>query len=330
MAQLDALGWVHEHGPDYLHQAAQAVLQRASGGARLDQVIAVSPTWAENHALTASIRSELKRQGFLHSGRETRIEEPLAWTEAQKRRAVSYQTGMVVTFMKGRKGVARGTTMPVTRLANGRVFLGEGRREIELQLKTDLVEVAVMRVIEVCIGDRLLMRANDRNRALHNGDIVTVAAVTENVIGAADGRTFDPQSFRRFTHGFVVTSHKSQSKTAEHVVVAAERLNAKSAYVACSRGRTSVSLHVPAKQVLLESLPAGNRASALDMLQPVSPAERLSRRRRNNLGRENGLLGRAVFFAPWCRQLFGRVAEWWQRVYRGREREFHPQSNLHR
>jgi hypothetical protein len=45
--------------------------------------------------------------------------------------------------------------------------------------------------------------------------------------------------FRQWCHGYVVTSHKAQGWTADHVVVAAERLTAKGAYVACSRGRHS-------------------------------------------------------------------------------------------
>ena len=64
-----------------------------------------------------------------------------------------------------------------------------------------------------------------------------------------------------------MTSHAAQSKTVDHVIVAAERLDAKAAYVACSRGRHTCTVHTPDKAALFDRLPSGNRAAALDMLE---------------------------------------------------------------
>jgi len=65
--------------------------------------------------------------------------------------------------------------------------------------------------------------------------------------------------FRQRCHGNVVTSHKAQGWTADHVVVAAERFTSKGAYVACSRGRKSCIVHTPDTARLIERLPEGNR-----------------------------------------------------------------------
>ena len=59
-----------------------------------------------------------------------------------------------------------------------------------------------------------------------------------------------------------MTSHKAQGWTADHVVIAAEQLTAKGAYVACSRGRTSCIIHTPDKARLTERLPEGDRRAA--------------------------------------------------------------------
>lgn len=67
-------------------------------------------------------------------------------------------------------------------------------------------------------------------------------------------------------HGYVVTSHKSQGRTCEHVIVAAERLTAIAAYVACSRGRRTCGVHTPDKARLFEQLPEGSRKAALDVI----------------------------------------------------------------
>ncbi len=93
-----------------------------------------------------------------------------------------------------------------------------------------------------------------------------MAGVRAGMIETADGRRIDSQRFGEFSHGFAVTSHASQSKTVDHVVVVAERLTAKAAYVACSRGRVSCVVHTPDKAALLDRLPNGNREAALDFV----------------------------------------------------------------
>ncbi len=75
-----------------------------------------------------------------------------------------------------------------------------------------------------------------------------------------------PPTFKQWTHGYVVTSHKAQGRTCERVVVAAARLDAKSSYVACSRGRELCSVHTPEKTALMAHLPEGNRKAAVDVM----------------------------------------------------------------
>ena len=95
---------------------------------------------------------------------------------------------------------------------------------------------------------------------------MTVEGIKAGMIETANGRRIDSRRFGEFAHGFAVTSHASQSKTVEHVIVVAERLNAKAAYVACSRGKVSCVVHTPDKAALLDRLPNGNREAALDFL----------------------------------------------------------------
>ena len=80
-----------------------------------------------------------------------------------------------------------------------------------------------------------------------------------------------PPAFKQWTHGYVVTSHKAQGRTCERVVVAAARLDAKSSYVSCSRGRELCSVHTPDKAALMSHLPEGNRKAALDVLATNPP-----------------------------------------------------------
>ncbi|MBS0657734.1 MAG: relaxase domain-containing protein [Verrucomicrobia bacterium] len=334
--RLDALGWIRENGLDYLHAAAATVLRLAEGGTRLDRVIAVTPTWAENEALTASLRAELKRRGALTAGREVMVEEPLPWTRAEKRCAANYREGLHVTFEKPRDGIAKGATLRVSRVEDGRVFVSTQRTEFKLDLKRDRFEVAKPSLLEVCLGDRLLLRSNDKSQDLRNGEVLTVAAIEGETLRSTDGRTVDLRRFRQFTHGFVVTSHKSQSRTADHVVVAAERLDAKSAYVACSRGRLSVLLHAPSKAGILKRLPAGDREAALDALnaggaRSISAGVRERGGSPHRPSRNTSSIGRAPMPAWWTRTL-GRLSSWWRRVHGsiGAERNLSSIPDLHR
>ena len=80
-----------------------------------------------------------------------------------------------------------------------------------------------------------------------------------------------PADFKQLCHGYVLTSHKAQGLTADHVVVAAERLTSKGAYVACPRGRRSCIIHTPNKARLIERLPEGDRRAALDVVSEIRP-----------------------------------------------------------
>ena len=267
LERLDKLGWVHEGRAEYLRAAVDDYLARAEEGKRLDAVIAVTPTWRENDAFTDMLRGELKARGVLDAGERIAVHDPLPWTRAQQSRADNYSPGLVVTFNRKASGWAAGETAEVSRIEGGEVWLRTtgGERRLPLNGEADF-SVARTRKIEVSSGDRLLVRANDRAQGLINGETLTVSTLRGGVIETVEGRCIDTARFRRFSHGFAVTSHKSQSKTADHVVVAAERLNGKAAYVACSRGRYSCAIHTPDTKALLAELPEGNRLAALDFL----------------------------------------------------------------
>ncbi len=128
----------------------------------------------------------------------------------------------------------------------------------------------------------MLIRASDKRLGLTNGQVLTVSRIaTVGALQTKEGLCV-PTDFRQWCHGYVVTSQKAQGWTADHVVVAAERLTSKGAYVACSRGRKSCIVHTPDKARLIESLPEGNRRAA-QVIEPSTarmriapPQERLS------------------------------------------------------
>jgi len=146
------------------------------------------------------------------------------------------------------------------------------RKEIVLDLRrSDSFDVARPRQIEVTLGDKILIRANDRQLGLTNGQVLSISGITPDGALKTKQGVCVPADFRQWCHGYVVTSHKAQGWTADHVVIAADRFSSKGAYVACSRGRKSCIVHTPDKARLIERLPEGNRRAALDALSEIRP-----------------------------------------------------------
>ncbi len=266
---LEELGWIKAGGADYLSAAASEYLRLTQDGASLDRCLVVAPTWAENFRITKCIRDELRKRGRLPSeGVECSVYDSLRWTTQQRTNARNYAVGQAVSFNMPNGGWKKGELAQVQRVEAGEVWLGShGGKEQRLDLRTaKAFDVGTFRAVDIAVGDKLLVRANARNRGLINGQVLTVESIRpDRTIHTQEGVAI-PANFRHWCHGYVVTSHKAQGRTCDHVVVAAEKLDAKSAYVACSRGRVSCSVHTPDKEELLARLPEGTRRAALDVL----------------------------------------------------------------
>ena len=104
------------------------------------------------------------------------------------------------------------------------------------------VDVCQPRELKISAGEKLLLQANDRPSKLINGELVEVAEIHGGgEIRLADGRTL-PKAYRRFCHGYAVTSHASQGKTVDDVFLVASShsfgaVNREQFYVSISRGR---------------------------------------------------------------------------------------------
>jgi hypothetical protein len=175
-------------------------------------------------------------------------------------------------------GLVQGQDYAVEGVKDGYVKLAGGHF-INSKKYAARFDVGTRGRIEVAKGDQLLIRMNDGNRKtrkLVNGEVLTVESVRpDGTIRTQCGKEIRA-TFRQFAHGYVVTSHKSQGRTAQHVIVAAESLDGKSAYVACSRGRESCEVFTPDKEQLFAGLPFdGNRRAALDVMKEQRQAARM-------------------------------------------------------
>ncbi len=123
--------------------------------------------------------------------------------------------------------------------------------------------------IEVSVGDTLLFEANWRDKQFRatNGELVTVASVESGAIELTDGRRL-PSNYRQFTHCYAVTAHRSQGKTVDFEVLAAERMAQDLFYVSATRAREGLTIITSDSLSLQESIGvSGDRQSASELAE---------------------------------------------------------------
>ena len=267
--------FIHEGKQEYLSEAAAKYMEYTEQGRFLNRALLVAPTHEECDKLTVAVREKLKERQAIH-GADREMEVFRSWNKpkAWLKDASNFQPGMAVSFIRNMRGVANAGEMDeVKSVAAGSIRLCSGRC---LNLKTayEFIDVGETRKIELCVGDLIQFRANRKDLKIYNGTLARISRKHGYIdlldAGGKVRRSIPfPEHYAAFDYGWVTTSHKSQGRTAENVVVAAESLDRKAFYVALSRGRSEMSLHCPDKEHLRRSLArrTGERASIHDLIR---------------------------------------------------------------
>ena len=274
LRRLEKMGAVIECGSvEQRERLADAYLDVAKHG---ESAIVVSQTRAEVREINDAVRARLRAAGVL-SGPETHIEslEQIDLTTAQKSEAQFYQADAVVVFNREVRGCQRGSRGKVVGVSPASVAVEvDGRIRRIPRALLDRLTICRPVFLDLCAGDKLQLKANAiaaRGQKLANGEIVTVAAVTdEGAIKLTDGRTLPP-AYRQFLRGYAVTSYGSQGKTVDHVLFADAAVraatNAQQWYVTISRGRKGIQIFTADKEQLRHAIArTGNRELALDLV----------------------------------------------------------------
>ncbi len=275
--RLDELGWIHEIDDDRRDDAlATAYADSVASGA---STLVVSPTHAEGNRITRAIRAALREHGLL-SGDARNVPEliPANLTLGQKRDPASYQPGDVLVFHQNATGHRKGERLIV------------GPAEVPFELAERFTVYRQSR-IELALGDRLRITRNGRSlddKPLSNGDLYRVQGFTPEggiIVGGLDKRRRRatktlPADYGHLTHGFVVTSHASQGKTVDRVLIgqSSRSLAASSReqfYVSASRARTQALVFTDDKHQLLDAVKRGDdRLSATELVAGLSENHR--------------------------------------------------------
>ena len=261
-AKLVELGAVTEISADGLHADDGQLYQKAAAAyvsaiKRGKSALLVSPTWAEIDAVTEKVRATLKADGAVSQNEETlRVFDSLSWTEAQKKNAHQYEVGQRLRFVRQTKKFERCETVEIAAVVEGgvRIRRADGTEVNFIPASAAAsFDVGESRELKVAAGDWLLLQAN-HGKEFINGERVQVREIQNGRIALADGRAL-PASYNTFTHGYAVTSHSSQGKTVDEVLLVASSksfaaVNREQFYVSISRGRERVQIFTDDSELL--------------------------------------------------------------------------------
>ncbi|HEY3863973.1 MAG TPA: MobF family relaxase [Verrucomicrobiae bacterium] len=302
-AKLNSLGAIKETSAASRYQQLaadyiQSVKDRKTA-------LVVSPTHAEGERVTTEIRKELK--GLKKLGPDERPLPQLnnlRWTEAQRADASQYQSGMVIQFHQNAPGFRRSEKVTVTDREQNQLTVqrADGTKEL-LKLGQDgscrasVFNVYSAGVLPVAPGEWIRITQNGYSREghrLNNGELRRVKGFDKAGDVVLDNGWVVPKDYGNLAHGYCVTSHGSQGKSVQRLLVAEseESLPAASReqfYVSASRGVEDIRIYTDDKNALMAAvLQSQQRPSATDLVKRTWPehlnakARRISQRRKQD------------------------------------------------
>lgn len=332
-AQLERMGCIVETpGEERYRRLAADYLAAIETGR---SALVVAPTHREAGHVTALLREALKDAGRL--GREetpVRVLKPLHLTEAEAGDPASYREGYVLRFhQNARGGITRGQTLDVAAIgADGTPLLRDAEGALVPVPLKESGRFTVYRAdtLGLSAGDTIRLNQNgftaDRAHRLSNGALYEVKEVGPDGTVTLTGGWQLAASFGGFDYGYVSTSHGSQGRTVDQVLIAQDSHSGRASsteqfYVSVSRGRQQVRIYTDDKGALAAAVQRSSaRSSASELMRGDDGRRRdwvrgLTMRLNRTLGQLAEAASRGRMPAA---ELMGRIRE----AGRGTAREF--------
>src|SRR5665213_1100978 len=280
--RLDRLGWIKEVAEESRHvRLAKDYLSAAREG---KSALVVAPTHIEGRAVTAAIRDKLRDEGRI-GPKERAFAQHVSFglTEAMRADPANYRAGDVVRFhQNARGGFRKGERWEVRGSdERGRVLVSRGRGNASaLPLgEARHFDVYEKRELGLAKGDRIRITQNGMaeggKHRLINGGLHTVTGFDRRGNILLDNNQAVPKDYGSLAHGYCTTSHASQGKTVDKVLVAMGpesfgAMNRQQFYVSASRGRESVTVYCGDKGELLRAAMRNNERTSATELAAVA------------------------------------------------------------
>jgi conjugative relaxase-like TrwC/TraI family protein len=259
-------------------------------------VLVVSPTHEQGESITNAIRDRLKTKGLI--GKKAIKAKRLVnrnMTEAEKSDARSYRAGDAIQFNQNLKGFGRGSLWTISENDGRTIYLinKEGKKKHLPISSPERFDVFSISSIDLAKGDKVRVTKNSyepkskstgkeenslKPKRMDNGLSLEVVSVYKNgnirlrnTISKTDYLIND--DFGHITHEYCVTSHASQGKTCDEVLIYQPSAtfgatNSKQFYVSASRAKHIVRVFTDDREELLDHAKTiGDRQSAIELIQ---------------------------------------------------------------
>lgn len=247
--RLDRLGWIREVGDTDRYQILAddyaATVQQGK------TALVVSPTHLEGEWITGEIRERLRHAGRLRTGdRSYTVLKSTNLTEADKRDEISYSPGDVLFFHQNARGYRKGD----------RVKVGDAPLPLDQAARFQLFRTGEL---SLAAGDRIRITRNgttmDGQHRLNNGAIYEIRQFDAGGNIVLNNGWTVARDYGHLTHGYCTTSHASQGKTVDRVLIgqSSDSLPASSReqfYVSVSRGRERATIYTDDREALLAAV----------------------------------------------------------------------------
>jgi len=244
----------------------------------------ISPRHEEARKVASVVRERLKAEGAI--GLEDYAVSVLRRMDLGPescRDLLHYAPGRVVGFHPrtaggfppGEKWTVRQTnceTITLERIGQARQFNPSAKGKWD---------VLVSSTMELSVGDQIRVTAGFREgkHVFKNNGVAQVREVTDTELVLTDGRRMRRDG-ARIDQGVCITSHASQCRTVDQVVVLPDRADAKGWYVSLSRAREAMHVYTRDKAELRQSvMHPGERKSVWEFIQALRKSTLQSRYR---------------------------------------------------
>jgi conjugative relaxase-like TrwC/TraI family protein len=247
--------------------------------------LVISPTHRESEIVTKHIREKLKENKRIGQQEQVlTVQKNLSPTEAEKKELAFYQTGMSIQFHQNVKGFKRGGIYDVIDKNAKSLIVSDGTNRIALPLaETAKFSVYEKRQISLSKGDTIRITQNGfslNGKRLNNGNTLAVKGFDKegNIIcNTGNQDVLISGQYRNLTYGYCSTSHSSQGKTVDKVIISQSTASIGAAsreqfYVSVSRGKAGISIYTDNKEELKKSVVvSAQRTNATDVFKNTSP-----------------------------------------------------------
>ena len=233
------------------------------------------------------MRKAVRDKGLLSAAEQSIIRlERLNTTESQQCDAVTYERGYVVEFYRIAKGAVRkggkekrfgsGEQWEVLRREEGAVIVRKDGVEKQLPLdQARKFSIFKRQTIALSTGDRVRFTRNVKNRGQKflNNELRTVVEIDGGCIKFDKGEIVRNGAALHIDQGIAVTSHASQAKTVDQVIVSIpvrsfSQANPAQFYVSMSRARSRMHVFTDSKVALRDAVTRpSERLSFLELLE---------------------------------------------------------------